>query len=405
MSISAGLLVIAIVLIRAVAINRLPKNTFLILWGVAIFRLLVPVYIPVRFNFFSAMSTAGNVPPLNEMAATIALMPIGETTASQGLGIKWATVIWFAGMMAFLIFFIVTYLKNHYRFRFATLIGKDDFLNMWLKENRLTRSIAIMQSDRVLTPITIGLIKPKIILPICMNMSDKQLLTHVLTHEYYHIKRFDALWKIILVLAVCIHWFNPLVWVMFVLANHDLELTCDEMVIHRMGMKTKTSYAYALISMAEKRSKFASLLYNGFSKNAAVERIESIMKMKRKSIASLIAAIVLVAALAIGTLTTLAADYDYPLEEEGYNAVEDFNVEFVTELYDELADAIPYESFAEFAYIHDIDVEDLMEDAGLSYITSQVGLIFDGEEWVIIELGEDITPVIIVYIKEFITID
>ena len=128
----------------------------------------------------------------------------------------------------------------------------------------------------------------------------------MLTHEFHHIKRFDALWKLLLVFAVCIHWFNPLVWVMFILANRDMELICDEMVINHFGAEKKTAYAYSLIGMAEQRKKFTSLLNSGFSKNAAEERIESIMKKSKKSIVSIIVAVVVVVVLAIGTMSAFA---------------------------------------------------------------------------------------------------
>jgi hypothetical protein len=138
-------------------------------------------------------------------------------------------------------------------------------------------------------------------------MSDKQLLNYVLTHEYYHIKRFDSLWKLLFVFALCVHWFNPMAWVMFVLVNRDLELTCDEMVIRRFGTEIKTAYAYSLIGMAEQRSRF-TILYNGFSKNAAEERIISIMKTKKLSFISVISAIVLVFVLTAGAMATSAAN-------------------------------------------------------------------------------------------------
>jgi len=323
MSISAGLLVIAIVLIRAVALNRLPKTTFLILWGVALFRLLIPVTIPARFGLYPALRelwdtvlSANTVPSVSEN--TLTWFVISETAAGvavqngaeQVISIPPANILWLIGMVTLIIFFAVLYFKSHRPLRFATLICDDDFVSEWLATHRIMRPLAIVQSDRILTPLAAGLIKPRIILPKCMDLSDRELLSHVLTHEYYHIKRFDALWKLLLVLAVCIHWFNPLVWVMFVLASRDLELTCDELVIRHFGAEKKAAYAYSIIGMAEQRSKFASLLYNGFSKNAAVERIESIMKMKRKSIISLSVAVVMVTVLAIGTLTAFATTTD-----------------------------------------------------------------------------------------------
>jgi len=191
--------------------------------------------------------------------------------------------------------------------RFATLIRDNDFLNEWLSEHKLLRPLAIMQSDRIKTPIAVGIIKPRIILPKSMNMDDKQLLSYVLTHEYYHIKRCDALWKLLLVFAFCVHWFNPMVWVMFILVNRDLELTCDEMVIRHFGTEVRTAYAYSLIGMAEQQSKFTPL-YNGFSKNAAKERIVSIMKIKKTSRVGVILACVLISVLTVGVLAVSATD-------------------------------------------------------------------------------------------------
>ena len=333
MSISSGFLIIAIVLIRAAAKNRLPKTAFLVLWGVALLRLLVPVAAPAWFSFTSSDNTA----PLVNENMLFWVIP-GEaavnyqSVVAQGQ-VNIPFVIWLVGMVGLLIFFAVVYFRNHQKLRFATLI-RNDFLDEWLAENRLTRPIAIMQSDRIATPLAVGLLRPRIILPKNMDMSDKQLLSHVLMHEYYHIKRFDALWKILMVCAVCVHWFNPLVWVMLILASRDLELTCDEMVIRHFGTETKTAYAYSIISMAEQRSKFASL-YNGFSRNAAKERIESIMKMKRKSIVSLAIACVMVVTLTIGTLTAFASEgHDDERTPQPFPAGRAFHIENYERLYE-----------------------------------------------------------------------
>ena len=89
-------------------------------------------------------------------------------------------------------------------------------------------------------------------------------LRYVLEHEFVHIRRFDALWKLLLLAAACAHWFNPLVWVMYVLANRDLELSCDETVVRRFG-GARASYARVLIGMEAEKSGFAPLfLYTQF---------------------------------------------------------------------------------------------------------------------------------------------
>ena len=324
MSIIAGALVTAVVLIRAVALNRLPKKMFLVLWGVVLVRLLVPVAIPINIDIgnnaigsiaewvlpnSSAYLLVGNVTPNPAMDFSGIPGIATEQTAETPQGaVFWIapTIIWLVGMVAAFIFFAVIFIKNHRTLRFATLIKDNDFLYKWLAEHRHIRPIAIMQSDRITSPFAIGVIKPRIILPKSMDMNDRQLLDYVLAHEYFHIKRFDAFWKMLLLLAVCVHWFNPFVWVMFVLANRDLELTCDEAVIRRFGATTKKAYAYMLISMAKQKGKFAPL-YSGFSKNAVQERIVSIMKVKKSSVISVALAVVLVAMLGFGALTSVFA--------------------------------------------------------------------------------------------------
>jgi hypothetical protein len=215
-------------------------------------------------------------------------------------------------MFSAFIFFAVIYCRNHKGLRYATAIRDNDFLNEWLAEHKLLRPITIMQSDRIISPLAVGVFKPRIILPKSVNMNDKQLLDYVLTHEYFHIKRCDAIWKMVLLSALCVHWFNPMVWLMFVLASRDLELTCDEAVIYRFGATTKKAYAYMLIGMAEHRGSFAPL-YNGFSRNATEERIESIMKIKRPSTL----AIVIAALLVVGATTVFAATAAPAAQEQG----------------------------------------------------------------------------------------
>lgn len=318
MSISAGVLLIVIVLIRAVALNRLPKKMFLVLWGVALCRLLVPVSIPGRFSVYSVIGEIfkKTYPDIAVPIITAGGSGTGITDtarlaeqvnrATQTFNAAPTKVIWLLGMSALFIFFTVIYFRNHRGLRYATVIRDNDYLNEWLSENRLMRPITIMQSDRIVSPLAVGILRPRIILPKSMNMSDKQFLNYVLAHEYYHIKRHDAIWKILLLFAICIHWFNPMVWLMFVLASRDLELTCDEAVICRFGEKTKKAYAYMLIGMAEQGGMFAPL-YNGFSKNATEERIVSIMKIKKVSLIGTILAIVLVSVLSIGALSAFAA--------------------------------------------------------------------------------------------------
>ncbi|MDR1159639.1 MAG: peptidase M56, BlaR1, partial [Syntrophomonadaceae bacterium] len=184
MSISAGLLITAIVIIRAAALNRLPKTMFLILWGVALCRLLIPVSIPLRYSVYSAIdritknalqdsavrsvienALSTSAPAADTIGAQSVTGQITQAAQEQVLSIAPVTIIWLVGMFVVFTAFAVIYFKNRNELRFALIIRGNDFLNRWLAEHRLVRSITILQSDRITTPIAVGIVKPRIILP------------------------------------------------------------------------------------------------------------------------------------------------------------------------------------------------------------------------------------------------
>ena len=168
---------------------------------------------------------------------------------------------------------------------------------------------AMRQSDRITSPLTYGVCRPVILLPKTMGLADAEQLTYVFTHEMTHIKRFDVLLKAFLTATACVHWFNPLVWVMLILANRDIELACDEKVLRETGFAAKSAYALALIGLEEQRGRL-SPLSSSFSKTAAAERITAIMKAKRPSFLAFCMAAALVAGIS-ATFATAAAAPQY----------------------------------------------------------------------------------------------
>ena len=108
-------------------------------------------------------------------------------------------------------------------------------------------------AGRISSPLTFGVLRPVILVPKKTDWTDETALRYVLEHEFVHIQRFDVLSKLLLIAAVCVHWFNPLVWVMYVLANRDLELSCDETVLRRFGGDIRAAYARVLIRMEAAR--------------------------------------------------------------------------------------------------------------------------------------------------------
>nr|MDE7219599.1 M56 family metallopeptidase [Oscillospiraceae bacterium] len=213
-------------------------------------------------------------------------------------------------------FFLIACLRCRRAFRTALPV-EDEGLRSMLAERRLRRTVFLRRSDRVDAPVTYGVIRPVILFPDATDWSDTARLTCVLEHELTHIRRLDALWKMALALTACVHWFNPLVWAMYVLANRDMELRCDEAVVRRLGLDSRSKYALTLISMEEKKSGLGPFA-SAFSKNAIEERIIAIMKTKKRSIAAILAAVVLVCCVGVGFATSAAKDSTpYPGAQDG----------------------------------------------------------------------------------------
>lgn len=310
MSLAGGVMILVITVIRALAIERLPKKTFLALWAAALARLLAPVSLSSALSIYSLL--ARRVPAAAEWTAVPALpdLPVAAETAAAAAAQQTAsapaaqapvwTIVWAVGVAVCAVVFAAAYGRCCREFR-ASFPVENDVTRRWLQSHPLRRTIAIRQSGRISSPLTFGVLRPVILMPKKTDWTDETALRYVLEHEFVHIQRFDVLSKLLLIAAVCVHWFNPLVWVMYVLANRDLELSCDETVLRRFGGDVRAAYARVLIRMEAARGGFAPLC-NHFGKNAIEERITAIMKTKRITIVSLGLAALLVA----GTVTVFA---------------------------------------------------------------------------------------------------
>ena len=310
MSVAGGVLILFIVVIRALAIHRLPKTTFLALWMIAALRLLLPLSIPMPFKIHIDLDVFSDV--VQKLPSGNIGFPIpGESRHAYDTGavvsspaaerISIFVILWLVGVLLLALYFSISYLRSMRKFRMS-VPDNTPYIREWLNAHQIVRPIEVRSSDLISSPLTYGILHPVILLPKKLDRNDQAALKYVLTHEYVHIRRFDAITKILFAAVLCIHWFNPLVWVMYVLANRDIELSCDAWVIRMMGEKNRSSYALMLIKMEEKRSGM-SALYSHFGKNAISERIEAIMKFKKTSIWACILALALIA----GATTAFAA--------------------------------------------------------------------------------------------------
>ena len=317
MSVSASLFIGAVACFRSLLLHKVPKMTFILLWGVALWRLLVPVSFQSQFSIFTLANNLGRmftVPksvPLSQSSpiangGTVTIPPITDSMFTPAAppepipSISPFVLAWLIGFTICALFFILPHFRSRNNYRMSLPI-ENDFIRKWQKENPLWRRVQIRTSDKIMTPLTYGIFQPVILLPKLIDYTDEKQLGLILTHEYIHIKRFDTLKKWLLAACVCVHWFNPFVWMMYVLANRDIELSCDEAVIRTFGESMKPAYARALVRLEEKKSGLSPIVSH-FSKNAIEERLIAIMKTKRISIAAMLLAVVIVC----GTVTVFA---------------------------------------------------------------------------------------------------
>lgn len=352
MGLSGSIIILVIVGLRMLLLNKLPKKMFLVLWWIALLRLLLPVSLPSSFSIYSlfpqlavSVEEIGNQPQVfpadfdvqEKVSASESAQ--GETVLIEGAeGMnqwedasmkniirqdvesakadravmggseenkirysRWQ-ILWLAGLLFAVMFFLIAYIRSYQEFRISFPIEEERVRN-WQQMHRLRRRVSIRWSECVSTPLTYGMIRPVILLPKGVEWDDDGQLFYVLEHEFVHIRRFDMVTKLILTAVLCIHWFNPLVWIMYSLFNRDLEISCDEEVIRHFGEEKKSGYARTLISMEEKKAGLIPL-YNGFSKNAIEERIRAVMKIRKTSVIALMAAVILVCVVFFGFATT-----------------------------------------------------------------------------------------------------
>ena len=317
MSFAGAVMILAVTVIRALVIYRVPKKTFMVLWGITLARLLIPFSAPSAFSIYTFF---GKKEPIISNVGDTAVTTLGPaiqegqmTTAPNYISHSEVAVpiwpiIWAIGALICAVVFSITYWKCYKEFQ-TSLPIENDFTRNWLSSHHIKRSIQIRQSELVSAPLTFGILRPVILMPKTTDWNDEKTLQYVLAHEFVHIRRFDTITKLILLIALCVHWFNPFVWVMYVLANRDIELSCDETVLHVFGENTKASYARTLIGMEEIKSGITPLC-NNFSKNALEERMTAIMKTKKSTILSIALAVLIVAGTATAFATSAKVEDD-----------------------------------------------------------------------------------------------
>ncbi|VIG05665.1 penicillin-binding peptidase BlaR1-like,M56 family [Clostridioides difficile] len=312
MSFTSGVLLLIVIFIRACLFKKLPKKVFVLLWLIVLFKLLIPVSLNSGFSIYSIIESTFDVELGNASTENYTLKKAGDSTGKNNSdkfeimsSIENIMMLEMLGILSFIVTIIFSillcfrYIKIINLFKTSIHIKNHEFIKKWMCKNSRFRRFIVCISEFTRTPLTSGILKPRIILPKQMNYANNQTLDFVLTHEMVHINSFDNLLKLFMLVALVVHWFNPLVWVMFFLLNKDIEFSCDEKVMSILGEEHRADYATTLISLAEENNPFSMTICSGFGKTKIEKRIVNIMKFKKSTYVTFLVSTVLVCGIGL----------------------------------------------------------------------------------------------------------
>ena len=322
MSITASISILVILLAR-IMLKRTPKIFSYALWAVVLFRLLCPVSLSSQFSlmglFPSPTTEAGRMEYVSlnvlhtERPAIAVDVPasgldqatdhggeplIVESTAADSADflVSIMSIVWICGAAAMLVFHLLQLIRLRRK-----LIG-----SIPLKDN-------IYLADYIPTPFVMGLIHPKIYLPSAMPEIEQ---SYIIQHEKHHIHRCDHVIKLLAFVAMCIHWFNPLVWLAFALSSKDMEMSCDEAVMRQMDRDIRADYSSSLLQFSTgKRVIVGTPL--AFGEGDTKERIENIMRYKKPTMIIVVLAVI----VCVGLTACLSSNPQSDAEKNSLSAI------------------------------------------------------------------------------------
>ncbi len=314
MSLTASVAIVLVILLRLL-LKKAPKVISYALWAVVLFRLLCPVSIGSSFSLYNLFDAPAEesgtltsvieyvpsnivhteypavalpVPGISD--AVNEVLPQGEEQlrADPLEGpVFIATYVWMAGVLAMVVYSVVSYVRLRRKLSVVVPLRDNIFI-----------------ADDIKSPFVVGLFRPKIYLP--CNLGDKEQ-EYIILHEQHHIKRLDHVMKALAFLALAIHWFNPLVWIAFILAGKDMEMSCDEAVIRKVDNDVRADYSASLLTLATGRRIIAGTPL-AFGEGDTKGRINNLSKWKKPAVWVVLLAVVACVVLAVCLLTNPNAD-------------------------------------------------------------------------------------------------
>ncbi|SCZ07681.1 M56 family metallopeptidase [Alkaliphilus peptidifermentans] len=297
MSLTASYVILFVILVRLI-LKKAPKVISYALWGVVAFRLIMPFSFESMFSLMPWNTNTVTIPhdiiyqqspQINSGIEVVdSFVNSSLHVATNGASVNPLQIyteiggyIWILGIMVLLIYSVVSVLQLKRQLKSAQLIEKN-----------------IFEAKNLRTPFVLGLIKPKIYLPVGLNVEERR---YILLHEETHIHRKDHIIKVLAFIILSIHWFNPLVWIAFMLMSTDMELSCDERVLKEMDGEIKKTYANSLLALANGRH-----ILNGsplaFGEGNVKGRIKNVLNYKKPKFLVIVLSVIIATVVGIGLL-------------------------------------------------------------------------------------------------------
>ncbi len=309
-SITAGIVALIVMVFRFI-FKGAPRWVSCLLWALVAIRILCPFTIESEFSLMpdlsgigkSYVSQAETVPesrPLtqSDISTQEIQAPLSSEEQTSPDAGRILAVVWVCGMAGMLLYGGVSYL----------LTRRKVCDSVPYKDN-------IRQSEKVSSPFILGLVRPFIYIPFSL---DKKTRRYVLAHEQAHLKRLDHIWKPLGFVLLCIHWFNPLMWVSYVLLCRDVEVACDEKVIRDYDLNKRKDYARALLDCKVSQGRVAACPL-AFGEVGVGERIRKTLRYKKPATVIAVVALVMILSVSVCLLTdpVSGADVQYYLSSGG----------------------------------------------------------------------------------------
>lgn len=273
-----GSIVIAVVLLARLFLKRVPKIYSYALWAVVLFRLLCPLSITAGLSVLKPLpvtTTSGisavSYQPVAQAVQENTPAPIRQQavpaqtaqTDTKPSPMQIAAYIWAAGASVMAAYSVAQYGILRRKLAEAVPLQGEIYL-----------------ADRISSPFVMGVFRPRIYLPSSTPMNERRF---IVAHERHHIRRGDPVWKLLGYIALCLHWFNPLVWLAFCLAGKDMEMSCDEAVIKRLGEHIRADYSQALLRLATHK-RIVSGMPLAFGEGDTKGRVRNMAKWKKPKV-------------------------------------------------------------------------------------------------------------------------